>query len=94
MYLLGRGREGEREGEKHGRERETLMGRLLHAPSQGRPSTQARALTGNHTSDLALWEMMPNQRSHTSQGKTILKRKEKTGNVKTLLKKKFLNKRS
>ena len=54
MYLLGRGREGEREGEKHGRERETLMGRLLHAPSQGRPSTQACALTGNHTSDLAL----------------------------------------
>ena len=44
-----RGREGEREGEKHRCERETLIGCLLHVPQLGtKLATQVWALTGNH----------------------------------------------
>ena len=57
--------EGEREGEKHKYEKETLIGCLLTESA-----TQARALTGNRTSDLSLCGMMPYQLSRTLQGYT------------------------
>ena len=41
-------REGEKEGEKHQCETETLTGSLSHAPRLGtKPATQAGALTRN-----------------------------------------------
>ena len=65
-----RGREGEREGEKHRCERETYIGCLSYAPQPGtKPATQACALIENQTSDLSLCGTMPNQLSHTGQGK-------------------------
>ena len=64
-----RGREGEREGEKHRCERETLIGCFSHAPQQQtKPATQACALTRHQTSNLLLCKTMPNQSIHTSQG--------------------------
>ena len=37
-------------------------------PDLDEPTTQARALTGNQTSDLSLCRMTPNHVSHTGQG--------------------------
>ena len=41
FFILERGREGEKEGEKHQCTRETLIGCLSYAPSQG-PGPQSR----------------------------------------------------
>ena len=65
-YLLifkERGREGEREGEKH----QCVV--ASHAPSLGTwPTTQVCALTGNQASDLLVRRLVLNPLSHTSQG--------------------------
>ena len=64
-----RGRDGEREGEKHPCEREISISCILHPPRLGtEPATQACALTGNQTSGSLLCGMTPNQQNHTSQG--------------------------
>ena len=61
-----RGRKGEREGEKQRCERETLIGCLLYTLQPGtKTTTQARALTGNQTSDFSVGRALPNQLSHT-----------------------------
>ena len=63
-----RGREGEREREKHQCVREASIGCLLHAPQVGTwPATQACALIGNWTGNLSPCETMLNQLSHTSR---------------------------
>ena len=65
-----RGREGEREGEKHQCARETLIGCSLHALSQ-RPAEYPQL---RHVPWLGIelvtsvWGMMPNLLSHTSRG--------------------------
>ena len=50
--------EGEREGEKHPRERETLISCLSHVPCLGtEPATWACAPNGNRTGDFfVLWD--------------------------------------
>ena len=66
-----RGREGEREKEKHQCEREALISCLSYTPSSGtEPATQAGALTGNWTRDLSLCRVTSNPLSHISQGNT------------------------
>ena len=55
-----RGREGEREGEKHWCVRETSISCLSHAQPRTWPATQVCALTGNQTSDLLVWGTMLN----------------------------------
>ena len=58
QILRERGREGEREGEKHPGEKETLIGCLLSAPQPGtEPTTQAYALTGNWIQGLVVYGM-------------------------------------
>ena len=60
-----KGREGEREGEKHRRERGTWISCCSWAPCPGtKPTTQACALTENRTSDLPLCRTTPKQLSH------------------------------
>ena len=55
IYFREKGKEREREGERHRCERETSIGCLLYAPiPETEPVTQVCALTGNHTSDLSL----------------------------------------
>lgn len=62
----GREREGEREGGWNWRrERETLWPGM-------EPTTQAHALTNNHTHDLSVHWMSSNQLSHTGKGKKII----------------------
>ena len=65
-----RGREAEREREKHRCERETSIGCLsfIRALSETEPATQACALSRNWTCDLLLCGAMLNQLSHTGQG--------------------------
>ena len=59
-----RGREGEREGEKHWYEKHQSV-----APWLGtKPSSQTRALTGNWTCNLVLCRTMLDEWSHASQG--------------------------
>ena len=71
FFLRERGREGEREGEKHQCEREILIGCLSDVPQLGtQPTTQACALTRNQTKDLSLRRMMSNQLIHSGQGCT------------------------
>ena len=51
-----RGREGEREGEKHQCERKTLISYLSYIPWPGtEPATKAYAPSGNRTGNLSLW---------------------------------------
>ena len=58
LIFSERGREGEREGEKHWCEERTLIGCLLYTPGPGTEgTTQAWALTGNQTVDLWLCRM-------------------------------------
>ena len=61
VILRGRGREGEKEGEKH----------RLFAPhstlTRGESATWACVLTRHQTLDLSVCEMMPNQLSHCDQ---------------------------
>ena len=58
-----RGKEGEREGEKHGLP--------LSQPQMGTwPTTQACALTGNQTGNLLVHRLVLNPLSHSSQGRT------------------------
>ena len=60
-----RGREGEREGEKH------QCVAAPHVPLLGTwPATQARAPTGNRTSDPLVYRPVLNPLKHTSQGYT------------------------
>ena len=55
FFFRERGREGEREGEKHRCEREMSIGCLLCTPQPGtKPATQACALTENWTGDASL----------------------------------------
>lgn len=62
----GREREGEKEGGWNWRrERETLWPGM-------EPTTQAHALTNNHTDDLSVHWMSSNQLSHTGKGKKII----------------------
>ena len=64
-YFRQRGREGDREGEKH----QCVV--ASHTPPIGDltwPTTQACALTGNRTSDSLVHRLVINPRSHTSQG--------------------------
>ena len=64
-----RRRVGEREGEKHPCNRETLIGYHWYMPWPGTETApQAHALTGSQTSDLLLCRMMPIQLSHIYQG--------------------------
>ena len=76
LFFREEGRAGEREAEKHQHERETSIGCLLHAPcleiepAPQASATQVCALTRNQASDTLLCEMMPNQLSLTSQGKS------------------------
>ena len=57
-----RGREWEREEEKHQCERETLMGYLLHASQlRAEPAIQARVLIGNRACNLLVCRTTPNQ---------------------------------
>ena len=59
-----RGKEGEREGEKH---------HQSYAPRPGiKPAAQARALTRNPNSDLLLCRTMTKQLSHTIQGQNAV----------------------
>ena len=65
-----RGRDEEREGQKHQCARETLISCLSHTRWQGTwPATQACALTGNQTGDLSVYRLAFNPLSHNSQGK-------------------------
>ena len=68
-----KGKEAEREGEKHQCERETMMGCLFYVLQLGssKPTTQARALTRNRTCDLSLCGMMLNQLSCQSPWKLL-----------------------
>lgn len=51
------------------RQRETLIGCLLHTPPhRGEHTTQAGALSGNRTGDLSLCRMTPDSLSHAGQG--------------------------
>ena len=69
IYFQREGSEGEREGEKHRCERETLLGCLSYTPQPGiEPATQACALTGNQAGDSLLCRTTPNPLSHTGQG--------------------------
>ena len=65
FYLLifrERGREGQKEEEKHRDGIETSFGCLSHAPQLGtEPAAQACALTGNRTGDFLLCGMTPNR---------------------------------
>ena len=62
-----RGREGEREGEKH----QCVV--ASHAPLLGTcPATQACALTGNQTGNPLVLRPALNPLSHTIQGKSLL----------------------
>ena len=62
-----RGREGEREGEKH----QCVV--ASHAPLLGTwPATQACALTGNWTGDHLIHGPVLNPISHTSQGRCLV----------------------
>ena len=64
-----RRREGEREGETLGCERETSIDCLWYASRPGtKPATQACALTGDRTCDLSLCGWTRNPLNHTSQG--------------------------
>ena len=67
-----KGREGEREGEKHRYARETLIGYLLTPPTGDRPTTQACALTRNQTGDLSVHRLVLIPLSHASQGLFII----------------------
>ena len=59
LYIFReRGREGEREGEKH-----QSIASLM-------PATQACSLTGNQTGDLSIYRTTPDPLSHTSQGES------------------------
>ena len=60
-YFRARGREGERESEKHRCERETSISCLLYTCQGTEPATQVCALTGNRTSDLSVCGTTPNQ---------------------------------
>ena len=67
FILKERGREGEREAEKHPCVRETLIGFLSHTSRPGsRPKTQSWALTGNRTGDLSLCGTTLNPLSNTT----------------------------
>ena len=46
------------------------------APTRTKPAAQACALTGNQTRDLSVYKTMPNQLSHTSQGRREIYFKE------------------
>ena len=59
-----RGREGEREGEKH----QYVWLPLMHPPLGTWSVTQACALTGNRTRDPLVHRLALNPLSHTSQG--------------------------
>ena len=64
-----RGREGEREGEKHLCERETSSHCLLHTPTQDLACNPGMCPDGNQTGNLLVWRRTtPNLLSHTSQG--------------------------
>ena len=72
-----RGSEGEREGEKHRCERETLIGCLWYTPQLGTEATaQACALPWNPSDHLLVCGPTPNQLSHTSQGRPESSKKE------------------
>ena len=63
-----RGREGEREGEKHWHERETWIGFLSYAPwPETGPATQACTLTENQIGNILVYRTMPNQLNYTDQ---------------------------
>ena len=69
FIFRGKGKEGEREGEKHWCERDSSVSCLSYAPQLGTEHPiQASALTRNQTGDLSLCRMMPNQLVHTSHG--------------------------
>ena len=64
-----KGREGEREGEKHQHQRGTLIGSHLYMLQPGiKPTTKTCAMTGNRTRDLSVTGQHSNQLSHTNQG--------------------------
>ena len=69
IYFRERGREGEREREKH------QYVAASHSPLTGDltwPATQACALTGNLTGDSLVHRPVLNSLSHTSQGQNFL----------------------
>ena len=67
-----RGREGEREGDKHRCERETSIVCFSRTPQpETRPTTQEGAPTGNRTGDLTLFCVTPNL-SHAGQDSVLL----------------------
>ena len=69
-FLRERGKGGRKEGEKHQCVRETSISCLSHASQlRTKPTTQACALTGDQTCDLSIFRTMPNQLSHSSQGR-------------------------
>ena len=68
LFFRERGREGEREEEKHWCARDTLIRCLLHAPSQ-RPGRNPGMCPESQTSDLLVKRPALNPLSHTSQGK-------------------------
>ena len=72
IYFFGhRGREGEKEGEKHRCERQTSIICLLYTPEPvTEPTAQACAPARNQTSNLLLCRRTPSQLSDMSQGKT------------------------
>ena len=73
ILFLERGREGEREGEKHQCVRETSVGCLSSTPGLGtKPATQALALTWNRTGDISFCRMMPDTLRHSGQGSNDL----------------------
>ena len=64
----GEGRERGRETAMSERNRNISRLTLAHLRPVTRPTTQARALTGNWTSDFLVCRMAPNPLSHSSQG--------------------------
>ena len=70
LLFRDRGREGEREGDKHPCVRDTLISCFSREPNWGTwATTQACALTGNRTCDLLVCRKVLNALIHTSQGK-------------------------
>ena len=64
-----KGKEGEKEGERHQCEKETSIGCLSDAPQPViEPTTPECALTGNQTGYLLGCGMTPTKMSHTDQG--------------------------
>ena len=73
FYWLQRGKRGQKRGRETSTWERNIDGiPLAHAPTGHRTVTQARALIGNQTWELSIGGMMPNQLSHTGQGRTLI----------------------